>query len=109
KEAAHAHGHDSHSHGVHESPWVMLLPLVILGILSLVGGWDHVAFTNFLNTVFGTAAEATTAASHSLELTLAAVSLVVVAIGFLFAYFFYYKRPGTAGALALKAKPLYSL
>jgi NADH-quinone oxidoreductase subunit L len=107
------HGHDSHSHGVHESPWVMLLPLVILGILSFVGGWGHVAFGNFLSPVFGngsgTAAEATTAAGSGLELTLAAVSLIVVAIGFFFAWLFYYKKPGTAAALALKVKPLYSL
>jgi NADH-quinone oxidoreductase subunit L len=114
EEPAHdAHGHDSHGHGgIHESPWVMTLPLVILGILSLVGGWGHTAFGNFLDPVFGTgnAAEATTAAAgHGLELTLAGVSLAVVAIGFLFAYFFYYKKPGTAAALALKAKPLYSL
>ena len=110
EEAPHdAHGHVSHSHGVHESPWVMLLPLVILGILSLVGGWWHVAFGKFLNPVFGTAPEATTAASHGLELTLVAISLLVVAIGFFFAWLFYYKKPGTAGALALKVKPLYSL
>jgi NADH-quinone oxidoreductase subunit L len=39
-------GHDapSQAHGVrrglpHESPWVMLVPLVILAILSVVGGW----------------------------------------------------------------------
>jgi NADH-quinone oxidoreductase subunit L len=106
-----AHGHDGHSHGVHESPWVMLLPLVILGLLSLVGGWGHVAFGKFLDPVFGngTAAEATTTAGSGLELTLAAVSLIVVAIGFFFAWFFYYKKPGTAAALALKVKPLYSL
>jgi NADH-quinone oxidoreductase subunit L len=114
EEPAHdAHGHDSHGHsGIHESPWVMTLPLVILGILSLIGGWGHTAFGNFLDPVFGTgnAAEATTAAAgHGLELTLAGVSLAVVAIGFLFAYFFYHKKPGTAAALALKAKPLYSL
>jgi NADH-quinone oxidoreductase subunit L len=104
-----AHGHDSHSHGVHESPWVMLLPLVILGVLSLIGGWGHVAFGNFLDPVFGAPAEAATAASHGIELTLVAVSLIVVAIGFFVAWLFYYKKPGTAGALALKAKPLYSL
>jgi NADH-quinone oxidoreductase subunit L len=110
-----AHGHDTHSpathsHGVHESPWVMLLPLVILGILSLVGGWGHVAFGKFLDPVFGsgTVSEATTAGS-GLELTLAAVSLIVVATGFFFAWLFYYKKPGTAAALALKVKPLYSL
>ncbi len=33
--------HDSHghSHGVHESPWIMLFPLVVLAILSVIGGW----------------------------------------------------------------------
>ena len=30
-----AHGHG----GVHESPWVMLAPLVVLAVLSFVGGW----------------------------------------------------------------------
>ncbi len=34
------HGHDDHGHGgVHESSWVMLAPLVILAVLSIVGGW----------------------------------------------------------------------
>ena len=28
---------ESHVHGVHESPWIMLFPLVILAILSFVG------------------------------------------------------------------------
>jgi NADH-quinone oxidoreductase subunit L len=43
--AAHAaapagHGHDGdHGHGVHESPWVMLAPLVVLAIGSIVSGW----------------------------------------------------------------------
>jgi NADH-quinone oxidoreductase subunit L len=34
-------GHDDgHGHGgVHESPWVMLGPLVLLAVLSIVGGW----------------------------------------------------------------------
>ena len=111
-EDEHDEGQTAHPHGVHESPWIMLFPLVVLGILSLIGGWEHTAFGNFLDPVFGTAnaaTEAATAASHGLELTLAAVSLIVVAIGFLFAWFFYYKKPGTAAALALKAKLLYSL
>jgi NADH-quinone oxidoreductase subunit L len=34
-----SHGHDDHHGTPHESPWFMLGPLVILGILSLVGGW----------------------------------------------------------------------
>jgi NADH-quinone oxidoreductase subunit L len=51
--------HGPHSHGVHESPWIMLLPLVLLGVLSFTGGWigvpealggsDH--FAHFLEPV----------------------------------------------------------
>ena len=41
--ASHAHGHaDDHSHGhggVHESPWIMMAPLMVLALLSIVGGW----------------------------------------------------------------------
>ncbi len=29
----------AHAHGVHESPWVMLVPLIILAVLSVAGGW----------------------------------------------------------------------
>src|SRR6202166_3467640 len=54
-----AHGHDDHSHGhghgePHESPWVMLGPLVVLALLSVVGGFvgygNH--FEHFLAPVF---------------------------------------------------------
>ena len=116
KETAHdEHGHAAHS--VHESPWIMLLPLVILGILSLVGGWvgvpaslgGHNEIGSFLSPVFGGEQAATATTGHGLELTLAAISLLTAAIGFFFAYVFYYKKPGSATALALKVKPLYSL
>ncbi len=64
--AGHGHG-DDHGHGTpHESPWVMVVPLIILGILSLVGGWigvpkalggsDH--FQHFLDPVFAAYAPA---------------------------------------------------
>src|SRR5260370_17794299 len=38
------HGHDDHSHGhghgePHQSPWVMLGPLVVLAVLSAFAGW----------------------------------------------------------------------
>src|SRR5436853_316902 len=63
------HGlHDAPSHGghghIHESPTVMLLPLVILAILSLAGGWVGIPgslgggnrFDKFLAPVFDTTA-----------------------------------------------------
>jgi NADH-quinone oxidoreductase subunit L len=56
--ARHATGH-GHG-GIHESPWVMLGPLVILAVLSIVGGWIGIPgslggsnhFDKFLGPVF---------------------------------------------------------
>jgi NADH-quinone oxidoreductase subunit L len=111
-----SHGH---AQGVHESPWVMTLPLVLLAILSIIGGWvgipaalgGHNEFEHFLAPVFAstTAAPAVETVSHSLELTLATISLLTAALGFFIAYLFYYRKPGTAAALAAKFRPVYSL
>jgi len=110
---------ESHAHGVHESPWIMLLPLVVLAILSVIGGWvgipaalgGHNEFEHFLAPVFAAApiVEAAEPASRSLELGLAAVSVATALIGFFLAWLFYWKKPGTANAIAGKVEPLYSL
>src|ERR1700694_3138382 len=59
-----SHGHDGHGHGEpHESPMVMLVPLMILAVLSLVGGlvgW-HNHFEHFLDPVFSSGAASETA------------------------------------------------
>jgi NADH-quinone oxidoreductase subunit L len=109
----------AHAHGVHESPWIMLTPLVLLAILSIVGGWvgvpaalgGHNEIEHFLAPVFSTAAEATAPAitSHSLELTLAAASLLTAALGFLVAWQFYYRKPLTAAAIANRFPAVYSV
>jgi NADH-quinone oxidoreductase subunit L len=108
----------SPAHAVHESPWLMTLPLILLAILSLIGGWvgiptalgGHNEFEHFLDPVFTTtAAPVVEAASHGLELTLAAVSLLTAALGFFIAYLFYYRKPGTAAALAARFRPVYNL
>jgi len=112
--------HAEHAHGVHESPWIMLFPLVVLAILSVIGGWvgipaalgGHNEIEHFLDPVFANpnAVEAaTTTASHSLELTLAAVSLLTAGLGFYIAFLFYYKKPGIAASLAQRAPALYRL
>jgi NADH-quinone oxidoreductase subunit L len=123
EEASHDthHGHadsDGHAHGVHESPWIMLLPLVVLAILSVIGGWvgvpsaldGHNEIEHFLDPVFATGrtAELATVGSTGLELTLAAISVLTALLGLFIAYSFYYKKPGTAAALAAKMKPLYT-
>ncbi len=111
----------AHAHGVHESPWIMLTPLVILAILSVAGGWVGIPqalfggnhFEHFLDPVFAVAGAHENAinadqVSHGLERGLAITSVLVAALGWFFADLFYRQRPGTLGARAL-GNPLYRL
>jgi NADH-quinone oxidoreductase subunit L len=110
---------ENHAHGVHESPWIMLFPLVVLAILSVIGGWVGIPIAfggsdeaeHFLQPIFneGVVGTVTNAGSHALELTLAAISILTAAIGFYIAFLFYYKKPRTAAALAGRAPALYRL
>jgi NADH-quinone oxidoreductase subunit L len=92
-------GHDAHGHGEpHESPMVMVAPLIILAILSLVGGLVGIGnrFEHFLAPVFAPAlgsTEAVEGASHNTELLLMGLSVAVVLLGWWLAYLLYYKRP----------------
>ncbi len=126
------HGHDAdaqhagdHGHGApHESPWVMVVPLMILALLSLVGGWvgvphslhgsDH--FEAFLAPVFQAASAGTLASEpaseaggSSTELIFSAISVGLVALGFLLAWYLYYKRPDLPARMAKAAGGLYTL
>src|SRR5713226_419746 len=101
--APHGHGHG----GVHESPAVMVVPLAILAILSVVGGWmGSERFDKFLSPVFRpgvTVAAAEEVAPSTLpaegakeepsERFLAIVSVAVAALGFLLAWFLYHQSP----------------
>jgi NADH-quinone oxidoreductase subunit L len=91
-----SHGHDAHGHGEpHESPMVMLVPLMILAVLSLVGGlvgWGN-HFERFLAPVFGTGTEVTAETASSVtEWVLMAVSVAVAGLGWWLAYLLYHKR-----------------
>jgi NADH-quinone oxidoreductase subunit L len=118
-EADEDEGQAAHPHGVHESPWIMLFPLVVLAILSVIGGWvgvpaaqgGHNEIEHFLDPVFASNSTEvmTSTASRGMELGLAAVSLLVALSGFYFAYVFYCKKPGRAAELAERAKPAYTL
>jgi NADH-quinone oxidoreductase subunit L len=116
QEAAHDdHGH-GHSHGVHESPWIMLGPLVILAILSVIGGWvgvpealgGHAEIDHFLSPVLQVAPEAAEG-GKSLELLLAIVSVVTGAIGWFIAHLLYFAKPELRAQLAAKVRGLHSL
>jgi NADH-quinone oxidoreductase subunit L len=117
-ESATASGHDSgqaqHGHGVHESPLVMTLPLMVLALLSIIGGWvgvpaflgGHDEIGAFLEPVF-TGVQVTEVVSHGTEFGLAAFSVLVALIGLFIAYALYYKKPGTAASYARRFPALY--
>ncbi len=111
----HHAGHGGH--GVHESPWVMLLPLVVLAILSLTGGWmgwpealgGHDYFAHFLDPVFGSADALAPAANAGLERTLAAVSMLVALLGWFVADTLYRRKPQLAVNMAERCSGLHRL
>jgi NADH-quinone oxidoreductase subunit L len=104
--------YDEHHVHVHESPKSMLVPLAILAVLSIVGGWlaapafwgkpDY--FAKFLEPVFAApgASEAGTAEAvvHALETPLAIVAVITALAGLLAAYWLYVKQPSKPDKLA---------
>jgi len=109
--------HGSHSHGVHESSWIMLFPLVVLAILSVIGGWvgwpaamgGHDEIGHFLSPVLASGAAEAVEGSHGTELALAVVSILTAALGFFAALYLYVLKPGTSTKLANTFKPVYTL
>jgi len=114
-------GHDDRSHGhghggPHESPWVMLGPLVVLAFLSLVGGWIGIGgrFEHFLAPVFqsGSAAElahetAGEAAGTGRETLLMLISVAAAFLGLLLAWTLYFRRPQLPARIAAGLGGLY--
>jgi NADH-quinone oxidoreductase subunit L len=101
--ASSAHGHG----GIHESPKVMLVPLAILAVLSVCGGWiGSERFDAFLSPVFHPA-EFTTAngvnapvpaapesrKEEPSETIFTGISVAAAALGFLLAWQLYQRRP----------------
>ena len=104
------------AHAPHESPWSMLGPLVLLAILSLIGGWigwpralgGNDAFGTFLAPVLGDHT-GTSAGGEGLERILAVVSLLVAALGWFLADLLYRHKPALPDTLMEKARGLYPL
>jgi NADH-quinone oxidoreductase subunit L len=99
----------------------MLAPLVILAVLSIVGGWVgiHHRFDNFLAPVFesstvaattfeGGAATGVRQETPGLETTLMFVSVAAGVLGFLLAFLLYYRKPELPARIAASAHGLYS-
>jgi NADH-quinone oxidoreductase subunit L len=112
--------YDEHHVHVHESPKTMLVPLTILAVLSIVGGWlaapafwgqpDY--FARFLEPVFaqGSTGEAgaAEAAAHALETPLAIVAVLTATLGLGIAYWLYIRKPEKPGELARSMKGPYA-
>jgi NADH-quinone oxidoreductase subunit L len=108
-------------HHIHESPRSMTVPLIILALLSVVGGWigwpeslggsDH--FAKFLDPVIARHAEVIAAVPEATqrasEYELMAASVLVGLIGISLAWFFYLRRPRIPGTLAARSGGLYRL
>jgi NADH-quinone oxidoreductase subunit L len=120
------HGHGEHGHGgIHESPAVMLVPLVILALLSVCGGWiGSERFDKFLAPAFH-ASEFTPVVQHGAmgmgpdtvvpatpvlptgrrdvevsETLLTGISVAAALLGFLLAGQLYYRRRDLPGKIA---------
>src|SRR6185312_13918497 len=91
---------------VHESPPVMTVPLVILAVLSMVGGWVQLpdgwlwggAFTRWLEPVLGRFH--TEAAHGAMTGAVGLVALMATLLGFALAYILYIQAPELPGRIA---------
>ncbi len=140
-------GHDSaaasragvpapHGHGIHESPKVMLVPLVILAVLSVVGGWIGVPgslggsnkFDKFLGPVFRATAPDVNSnhaspgetappekqtegqepkTGHGTELAFTGISVFAALSGIYLAWLLYLKRPQLPQQIARRLGGFY--
>ena len=87
-------------HHPHESPPVMTVPLIVLALLSLGGGFINVP--KWLEPIFPIAEKPE-------DPTLVGISVAAGLIGIGLAYFLYVLRPGTADSLSAAFGGLYKL
>ncbi|MBL7190247.1 NADH-quinone oxidoreductase subunit L [bacterium] len=105
---------------VHESPGVMTIPLMILAVLSVIGGYvgiphilgGHNQFENFLAPVFEDAEHIL--AHHgpyadSTEMTLMILSVIAAIVGIYIAFLFYRKNPSLPKKVVSSIKGYHNL
>jgi len=114
--------YDIHHIHPHESPKVMTIPLIILAILSVLGGFIGIpevfsgeggnAFHNWLSPIFYNAEEKLSlysSHSHLEEILLMIISVLAAAFAIWFAYYVYQKKPKIAINLSKQFKGIYNL
>jgi NADH-quinone oxidoreductase subunit L len=102
----------------------MTIPLMILAVLSVIGGWvgipgvfgGHNQFERFLDPVFNPSEILKSNeeiiplhGGHTLEAQLAIISVLTAVLGLYIAYRFYFRKPGTAATLAERFPAAYKL
>jgi len=103
-------GSKSAEHHLHESPRTMTVPLIILAVLSVIGGYiglPHILggtnpFGQWLDPVMRPAAEGEVIAQHgeaATEYTLMIVSVLIALTGIYLAYLWYMKKSESVKAL----------
>jgi NADH-quinone oxidoreductase subunit L len=101
------------AHHVHESPPVMTVPLVILAVLSIVGGWIGLPEHWLWGNAFGRFLAPATGHAHlgehgvAAELVLMTVATVIAVAGAVIAYVFYVRMPGLPLILAWRLGAVY--
>ena len=100
---------------VHESPWVMLAPLVVLSLGALFAGWlGYSAFVGDGREAFWgeairvLAANDTLEAAHHVPLWVKWLPLVMAASGIGLAYVMYRLRPELPGVMVRMFRPIHS-
>jgi NADH-quinone oxidoreductase subunit L len=105
-------GSEDQQHHLHESPWAMTIPLIILAIFSVVGGLvgipevlakDAHRLEHFLSPIFasGKSISGEHPLSHSTEYMLMAISVAVAALAIFIAIGRFSKKPDLEEATGL--------
>lgn len=101
KERKHGHGHDHHP--AHESPAVMTVPLLILAVLSVIGGFIGIP------AYIASAHHGTAHHGIHLNLTVAISSVVAAGAGIVIGSLLYMRHTGSEDPLKKTLGPLYTV
>ena len=98
---------------IHESPRVMTVPLMVLAVMAVIGGWvglpEGVLWGNKVSQFLAPSVGEFTPILHGGFLMLTGVSLGLALLGIIVAWYFYIKAPGMPYLLAYYLQSGYEL